>query len=235
MDTCATGSHRRCRPEKWEGQQMAMGPAAKSLVAISTNVAGTVLIITLEVAYRIWLKRQLVYTMMSRCVNLGWVCFNPTSCNWSRSPEAYKICQKARPAGHSDLHWPYSVRCVKCRQTVHSFGQEIQAPLCGESFRISSNITVIPTMSCIGCAGWWFLKPMMFWGIHDVPRVYRRVARLKLGPWSRVITYTLSKEKGPFGHDLRHQSSALLHAKQFSGHIGHVPPTSCEPTLGFSP
>lgn len=53
MDTCATGSHRRCRPEKWEGQQMAMGPAAKSLVAISTNVAGTVLIITLEVAYRI--------------------------------------------------------------------------------------------------------------------------------------------------------------------------------------
>lgn len=32
---------------------MAMGPAAKSLVAISTNVAGTVLIITLEVAYRI--------------------------------------------------------------------------------------------------------------------------------------------------------------------------------------
>ena len=36
--------------------------------------------------------------------------------------------QKARPAGHSDLHWPYSVRCVKCRQTVHSFWQEIQTP-----------------------------------------------------------------------------------------------------------
>ena len=46
----ASGSHRQRRPGKMEGQQMAMGPAAKSLVAISTNVAGTVLIITLEVA-----------------------------------------------------------------------------------------------------------------------------------------------------------------------------------------
>ena len=110
--------------------------------------------------------------MMSRCLNLGCVCFNPRVVT---GQGAYKICQqtlffgfviitykfaqisipvstscspaaltplglKARPAGHSDLHWPYSVRCVKCRQTVHSFWQEIQAPSCGESFRISRNI-----------------------------------------------------------------------------------------------
>ncbi len=195
---------------------MAIGPAAKSLVAISTNVAGTVLIITLEVACCIWLKTTAGVRRDVKMCQCWMALFWPTICNCERTTKyvikyysswpvvdlwslqisrlfthiSLRVCiffspgrltplhQKAQPAGHSDLHWPYSVRCVKCRQTVHSFWQEMQAPLCCESFKTSSDIHPYRVMHRLRRL--MFLKPSQIW----------------MGPWSKATTYTLSKEKG---------------------------------------